>query len=56
MSTSPEFAESQNTYVIDAESASEMARLLDQDKLITEQCPFPRDECTQTSRLSRRVF
>ncbi len=26
MSTSPEFAESQNTYVIDAESASEMAR------------------------------
>ncbi len=36
MSTSPEFAESQNTYVIDAESASEMARLLDQDKLITE--------------------
>src|SRR6266852_7513435 len=36
MSTSPEFAESQNTYVIDAESAAEMARLLDQDKLITE--------------------
>ena len=38
MSTSPDPAEkqSENTYIIDAEDAAEMARLLDQDKLLTE--------------------
>ena len=36
MTTSPDASQNENTYVIDAESAAEMARLLDQDKLITE--------------------
>src|SRR5579863_2078543 len=36
MSTFSDSTQSENTYVFDAESATEMARLLDQDKLITE--------------------
>lgn len=35
MTTSPDSAENPNTYPIDAESAAEMARLLDQDVLVT---------------------
>jgi SAM-dependent methyltransferase len=35
MTTSPDSSESENTYFIDAEGAAEMARLLDQDVLVT---------------------
>jgi ubiquinone/menaquinone biosynthesis C-methylase UbiE len=35
MATSPDSAESKNTYFIDSEDATEMARLLEQDQLIT---------------------
>lgn len=36
MSRVPDQEESENTYVLDAEDAAEMARLLDQDKVINE--------------------
>jgi ubiquinone/menaquinone biosynthesis C-methylase UbiE len=36
MTTTPESSQSENTYVIDAESGAEMARLIDQDALITK--------------------
>lgn len=36
MASSPESSQSENTYVIDTESGAEMARLLEQDRLITK--------------------